>query len=90
MSSELKNYYEKYFPFVDMYNWLSYGDSTYFYNREFSLTINDVYLRYRSFKNAIEYKKSVVEKVPNKIDIGPVYTTSVLFSLNKACSTKYS
>ncbi len=78
MTEGLKNYYEKYFPFNDMFKWLSYGDSNYFYKREFSLTINDVYLRYRSFKNPTEFKKSVVSKLPNKIDIGPVYTVSVL------------
>ncbi|KAL6958897.1 hypothetical protein U1Q18_040242 [Sarracenia purpurea var. burkii] len=47
---------------------------SYFGRREFSFTLdNDIYLRYQSFKSASELEKSINEKCPVKIDIGPVY-----------------
>jgi DNA primase small subunit len=64
------------FPFNTMYQWLSYGNASYFYRREFSFTIDDVYLRYRSYKTEEDFEKNVLAKIPNKIDIGPVYTVS--------------
>jgi DNA primase small subunit len=83
INEPLKHYYEEYFPFENMFKWLSYGSKDYFYKREFSFTIKDMvkdeeyYLRYRAFKDFTELKKSVLEKVPNKIDLGPAYTVSV-------------
>lgn len=52
------------------------GSSTsdYFYNREFSFTLeNDVYCRYLCFKNAEDFKKVLIDKSPHKIDIGAVF-----------------
>ena len=68
---------ESYFPFETFYKWVSGDNSSEFNKREFSFTIDDIYLRYKSYKTAEEFKKSVTSKVPNKIDIGPVYTVSV-------------
>ena len=48
--------------------------SDYFYNREFSFTLeNDVYCRYLCFKNAEDFKKVLIDKSPHKIDIGAVF-----------------
>lgn len=48
--------------------------SDYFYNREFSFTLeNDVYCRYLCFKTPEEFKEILVSKAPHKIDIGAVY-----------------
>ena len=48
--------------------------STYFHNREFSFTLaNDVYCRYLCFKTAEQFKETLVDRVPFKIDIGAVY-----------------
>lgn len=79
----LKAYYGKLFPYSDIFRWMSYGndgkhpacDESYFNRREFSFTLeNDVYLRFQSFKSAIDLENSIKEKCPHKIDIGPVYS----------------
>eukprot|EP01080_Neovahlkampfia_damariscottae_P004669 gene4669-8241_t len=74
--SELKHYYESYFPFDSFYKWVCGNNPTEFHKREFSFTIDDIYLRYKSYKTVEDFKKSVTSKIPNKIDIGPVYTVS--------------
>jgi DNA primase small subunit len=48
--------------------------SSYFHNREFSFTLaNDVYCRYLCFKTAEQFKETLVDRVPFKIDIGAVF-----------------
>lgn len=48
--------------------------SHYFTNREFSFTLaNDVYCRYLCFRSAEQFKQTLVERTPYKIDIGAVY-----------------
>ena len=48
--------------------------STYFHNREFSFTLaNDVYCRYLCFKTPDQFKETLVDRCPYKIDIGAVY-----------------
>ncbi|CAA0810568.1 Unknown protein [Striga hermonthica] len=82
-SNYLKIYYGKFFPYADMHKWMSYGndgkhpgcDQSYFGRREFSFTLeNDIYLRFQSFNDINELEKSIKEKCPVKIDIGPVYS----------------
>ncbi|KFK32988.1 hypothetical protein AALP_AA6G314800 [Arabis alpina] len=79
----LQLYYGKLFPYIEFHKWLSYGhdgkhpgcDESYFNRREFSFTLqNDVYTRYRSFKNASAMENDIKEKCPYKIDIGAVYS----------------
>jgi DNA primase small subunit len=71
------------FPYTDIHKWLSYGhdgkhpgcDEYYFGRREFSFTLeNDVYLRYKSFKNASLMEAAIKSNFPYKIDIGAVYS----------------
>ncbi|KAJ3268350.1 primase, DNA, polypeptide 1 (49kDa) [Terramyces sp. JEL0728] len=72
----LRLYYQKYFPFNDFYNWLSYGNFVKysFLNREFSFTLqSDSYLRFLSFKDADELKNEILRLCPVKIDIGAIY-----------------
>ncbi|CAA7041911.1 unnamed protein product [Microthlaspi erraticum] len=73
----------KLFPYTDIHKWLSYGhdgkhpgcDEFYFGRREFSFTLeNDVYLRYKSFKNASAMEDAIKVNFPYKIDIGAVYS----------------
>ncbi|KAF2569392.1 hypothetical protein F2Q68_00027069 [Brassica cretica] len=81
----LRIYYGKsnLFPYSDIHKWLSYGhdgkhpgcDEYYFGRREFSFTLeNDVYLRYKSFKNASSMEDAIKSNFPYKIDIGAVYS----------------
>ncbi|KAJ6705842.1 DNA PRIMASE SMALL SUBUNIT [Salix purpurea] len=79
----LKLYYAKLFPYADMFKWMSYGndgkhpacDKYYIGRREFSFTLeNDIYVRYQSFNNVVQFENSIKEKCPFKIDIGPVYS----------------
>ncbi|KAJ6347679.1 hypothetical protein OIU76_004208 [Salix suchowensis] len=82
----LKLYYAKLFPYADMFKWMSYGndgkhpacDKYYIGRREFSFTLeNDIYVRYQSFNNVVQFENSIKEKCPFKIDIGPVYSVDV-------------
>lgn len=53
-------------------------DQSFFGRREFSFTLdNDIYLRFLSFKDALELEKAIKEQCPFKIDIGPVYSVDV-------------
>ena len=74
MLGELQTYYANNFPSELFYNWLSYGSTSYFLNREFSFTLhNDVYLRFLNFKDAKQLKLALQTQSPIKIDIGAVY-----------------
>ncbi|XP_050223342.1 uncharacterized protein LOC126673297 isoform X2 [Mercurialis annua] len=79
----LKLYYGKLFPHADIFKWMSYAndgkhpacDNSYFGRREFSFTLdNDIYLRFQSFNSESQLERSIKEKCPFKIDIGPVYS----------------
>ncbi|XP_077217286.1 uncharacterized protein LOC143851685 isoform X1 [Tasmannia lanceolata] len=79
----LKIYYGKLFPHAEIFKWMSYGndgkhpacDQSYFGWREFSFTLDDdIYLQFQSFNSVSELEKSIKEKYPFKIDIGPVYS----------------
>ncbi|XP_061369856.1 uncharacterized protein LOC133312638 [Gastrolobium bilobum] len=80
--NHLKLYYGKLFPFADIYRWMSYGndgkhpgcDESYSSRREFAFTLdNDIFVRFQSFNNALDFEKSIKDKSPLKIDMGPVY-----------------
>ncbi len=74
------------FPCDDFCRWLSYGgvnnaskstkhlnDSL--FKREFSFTLpGDVYCRYLSFRTADEFRDSLMSSMPDKIDIGAVFS----------------
>mmetsp|Transcript_30255 Transcript_30255/g.76100 ORF Transcript_30255/g.76100 Transcript_30255/m.76100 type:complete len:463 (-) Transcript_30255:11-1399(-) len=73
----LKIYYSRLFPYRQMFQWLSYcstDDDVAFRNREFSFTYpNDIYSRWNSFKTVAALKEHLIDGVPVKLDIGPVY-----------------
>ena len=49
----------------------------FFHRREFTFTLeNDVFVRYLCFKDAEEFGKAVLARLPERIEIGPVYTAS--------------
>ncbi|KAL3154366.1 hypothetical protein ABBQ32_013844 [Trebouxia sp. C0010 RCD-2024] len=78
----MKLYYGRLFPHHDMFKWLVYGndskhpqaDAAYFHRREFCFTLDgDIFVRYQSFKDGEELRTAINNKLPAKIDIGPVY-----------------
>ncbi|CAH0475049.1 unnamed protein product [Peronospora belbahrii] len=74
----LQLYYDRLFPYQQMTQWLSYDKGEDFlFRRELSYTLeNDTYIRYKAFRNAEEFKTSMVKTLPFKIDIGAVFSIS--------------
>ncbi len=75
-------YYKHLFPAETMMKWLAYGndskrpsaDNGFMQRREFCFTLEgDVFARYQSFKNSEDLRKALRQKVPTKIDLGPVF-----------------
>eukprot|EP00242_Pyramimonas_sp_CCMP2087_P004310 CAMPEP_0198200216 /NCGR_PEP_ID=MMETSP1445-20131203/3263_1 /TAXON_ID=36898 /ORGANISM="Pyramimonas sp., Strain CCMP2087" /LENGTH=471 /DNA_ID=CAMNT_0043870203 /DNA_START=74 /DNA_END=1489 /DNA_ORIENTATION=- len=75
-------YYGRLFPTTEMFKWLVYGndqkhpqaDPGFFQRREFCFTLEgEIFVRYQSFKSASELHAALKDKVPEKIDLGPVY-----------------
>lgn len=75
-NEQLSLYYKNTFPYQLIYNWLNYkdGGKNCFKYREFSFTLpGDIYVRYLSFEDSLEFRSSLLAKIPIKIDIGAVY-----------------
>eukprot|EP00873_Tetraselmis_striata_P042106 jgi/Tetstr1/462370/TSEL_007376.t1 len=75
-------YYARLFPVQQMAKWLAYGNDgkhpqangSFFQRREFCFTLDgDIFVRYQSFKDGNELHAALKDRVPAKIDIGPVY-----------------
>lgn len=70
-SQQLLHYYQHIYPTQQMYKFIRSTP-----NREFSSTIsNNVYIRYLSFHTPEALSSFLLRKVPEKIDIGCIYTT---------------
>eukprot|EP00485_Elphidium_margaritaceum_P012150 CAMPEP_0202704034 /NCGR_PEP_ID=MMETSP1385-20130828/16791_1 /ASSEMBLY_ACC=CAM_ASM_000861 /TAXON_ID=933848 /ORGANISM="Elphidium margaritaceum" /LENGTH=476 /DNA_ID=CAMNT_0049361975 /DNA_START=31 /DNA_END=1461 /DNA_ORIENTATION=+ len=81
----LQIYYDRLFPYQDMFHWLSYFndpensnlsgiDTKIWRNREFSFTLkDDIYVRYQSYKSLKDWQDDIRKKCPYKIDIGAMY-----------------
>jgi len=72
----LRLYYSTQFPYQLIYNWLDYKEApeVRFVNREFSFTLpGDIYIRYLSFEDSLDFKHALVKKLPIKIDAGAIY-----------------
>ncbi|EPZ30955.1 primase, polypeptide 1, 49kDa [Rozella allomycis CSF55] len=80
LSDYLTIYYQKFFPFKELFKWLNYGvlidpSNSYFARRELSVTLlNDTCIRFMSFDNDEDFKKDIMKLNPAKLDIGAVYT----------------
>jgi len=69
-------YYSRLFPFEAMYSWLSYGSDEQIGRREFSFEKDGLYSRYNSLSNFDIFKKELIRRCPDKIDIGAFYNVS--------------
>lgn len=66
---QMRQYYDKCFPYDEFYQWLSYGNDAqsaipqnYFQRREFSFTLEgDIYSRYKSFSNPKQLKSTLIQ-----------------------------
>ncbi|CAK9085534.1 unnamed protein product [Durusdinium trenchii] len=81
----LKIYYEKFFPFLQMFRWLSYRNDPkssspgtqkdFFQRREFTFVLQgDIFCRYQCFKDMEEYRAKVLERQPIRMEIGAVFS----------------
>jgi len=81
----LRVYYDKMFPYRDMFRWLSYKNDPkssspsvqkdFFLRREFTLVLEgDIYCRYTCFKDADEYRQAVMTQQPVRMEIGAVFS----------------
>ncbi|KAG5192955.1 hypothetical protein JKP88DRAFT_260837 [Tribonema minus] len=81
----LRVYYQRLFPYDQMWRWLCYGndplsssgqvDKTYINRREMSFTIaNDIYIRYQCFKDKADMVAQIQKMQPHKMDIGAVFS----------------
>jgi DNA primase small subunit len=81
----LRIYYDRLFPFLHMFRWLSYKndpkssskavEKDYFLRREFTLVLEgDIYCRYTCFRDVEEYRAQVIARQPIRMEIGAVYT----------------
>ncbi|EXJ73595.1 DNA primase small subunit [Cladophialophora psammophila CBS 110553] len=75
----MKQFYARLFPFRALFQWLNHSPKPGpdFTNREFALTLpNDAYLRYQSYPTADLLRKDILQHIPSRFEIGPVYTTN--------------
>mmetsp|Transcript_143070 Transcript_143070/g.259751 ORF Transcript_143070/g.259751 Transcript_143070/m.259751 type:complete len:470 (-) Transcript_143070:81-1490(-) len=81
----LRIYYDRLFPFHQMFRWLSYRNDPkssnkevckdFFLRREFTFVLaGDIYCRYQCFRDWEEYRKEVTSRQPVRMEIGAVYT----------------
>ncbi|KAG5368337.1 DNA primase small subunit [Yarrowia sp. C11] len=72
-------FYSRFFPFKTLHRWLNHTPRTGrdFAFREFAFTLrNGAYLRFNSFPEEREFKARVDELVPERFEIGAVYSHS--------------
>ncbi|KAG5360237.1 DNA primase small subunit [Yarrowia sp. B02] len=72
-------FYSRFFPFKTLHRWLNHSprNGRDFAYREFAFTLrNGAYLRYNSFPEEREFKARVDELVPERFEIGAVYSHS--------------
>jgi len=81
----LRIYYDRLFPFLHMFRWLSYKndpksssktvEKDFFLRREFTFVLEgDIFCRYLCFKDVDEYRAQVLQRQPIRMEIGAVYT----------------
>lgn len=75
----MRSFYQRLFPWRYLFQWLNHSPTptSDFWNREFAFTLqNDAYLRYQSFRSSDLLRKNVLQLMPSRFEIGPVYNTN--------------
>ena len=75
----MRTFYQRFFPWRYWFQWLNHGPTPTndFKFREFSLWLpNEAVLRYQSYVTSDLMRKDVLRLMPNRIEIGPVYTAN--------------
>jgi DNA primase small subunit len=75
-SHDLKYYYTYVFPYEVFVKWLSKHSTQPLPHREIAFFWGDLPQRYLEFVDAKQLQKFMIDKVPDKLDIGPVYAES--------------
>merc|ERR1719469_1491976 len=81
----LRIYYDRFFPFLQMFRWLSYKNDPkssspgvqkdFFLRREFCFVLEgDVFCRYTCFRDVEEFRTQVMARQPIRMEIGAVFT----------------
>lgn len=81
----LRIYYDRLFPFLQMFRWLSYRNDPnssspgvqkdFFLRREFTFVLEgDIFCRYLCFRNAEEFRTQVLQRQPIRMEIGAVFS----------------
>ncbi|KAI0017108.1 prim-pol domain-containing protein [Xylariomycetidae sp. FL0641] len=75
----MRTFYQRLFPWRYLFQWLNHSPTPTndFGHREFALTLPpDIYVRYQSYPTADLLRKDIIQKMPSRFEIGPVYTTN--------------
>ncbi|KAK4192289.1 putative DNA primase small subunit [Podospora australis] len=78
-SELLPIFYQRFFPWRHYFYWLNHSPTPTndFKHREFSLWLqNEVVMRFRSYPTLDLFRKEVLHLMPNRIEIGPIYTAN--------------
>jgi len=81
----LRIYYDRLFPYLQMFRWLSYKNDPksstpgvqkdFFLRREFCFVLEgDIFCRYTCFRDVEEFRTQVIARQPIRMEIGAVYT----------------
>eukprot|EP00405_Crypthecodinium_cohnii_P016853 CAMPEP_0206458020 /NCGR_PEP_ID=MMETSP0324_2-20121206/23312_1 /ASSEMBLY_ACC=CAM_ASM_000836 /TAXON_ID=2866 /ORGANISM="Crypthecodinium cohnii, Strain Seligo" /LENGTH=455 /DNA_ID=CAMNT_0053929261 /DNA_START=75 /DNA_END=1442 /DNA_ORIENTATION=+ len=81
----LRVYYDRLFPYLQMFRWLSYKNDPksstpgvqkdFFLRREFTFVLEgDIFCRYLCFRDAEELRSQITQRQPIRMEIGAVYT----------------
>ncbi|KAH8880334.1 eukaryotic and archaeal DNA primase small subunit [Thozetella sp. PMI_491] len=74
----MRSFYQRLFPWRYLFQWLNHGPTPTndFCHREFSFTVKESVWRYLAYPTSDLLRKDVVQQLPSKFDIGPVYSTN--------------
>ncbi|KAK4111536.1 prim-pol domain-containing protein [Canariomyces notabilis] len=74
----MRIFYQRFFPWRYMFHWLNHSPTPTndFKHREFSLWTGDIVFRYQSYNDYESFRKDIIQRLPDRVEIGPVYTAN--------------